>query len=221
MRRFLLITDSRLPEKEIMSNNGFLTQQLFSVDSKPYGLQYAEWTVRWWRWVLSIPKDRNPLIDSTGEHCAEGQRQSGPVWFLAGTTGNIYRAERKCIIPTGKAILFPILVSQFSYAEVPSIKSNEELIATTAKDIDNWSLLEVIIDGLKLNGLQKYRVKFGPFDLSLPENNVWDITAGPTKAVSNGFWAFLKPLKDGSHTISFHGIEPHFATKVRYDITIK
>ncbi len=70
----------------------------------------------------------------TGEHCAEGQ--SGPVWFLAGTTTNIHWAKRRCIIPMGKAILFPIIVSQFSFHEVPHIKTDKELISYTAKDID-------------------------------------------------------------------------------------
>ena len=132
---------------------------------------------------------------------------NGPVWFLAGTTAKTHWAERRCIIPSGKAILFPIIVSQFSYSEVPSIKTDEELISYTARDIVCWSLLEATIDRLKLHGLEKYRIQFGPFDLSLSENNIWNIRAGSTKAASDGFWVFLKPLKDGDHTISFHGID--------------
>jgi hypothetical protein len=202
-----------------MPRHAFYGPKIFSINSKPYGFPYYEWTAKWWQWALSIPIDRNPLIDSTGEYCAEGQ--NGPVWFLAGTTDKTHSAERRCIIPSGKAILFPIIVSQFSYSEVPFIKNDEELISHTAKDIVRWSLLEATIDGLKLSDLQKYRIQFGPFDLSLPENNIWNIRAGPTKAVSDGFWIFLKPLKDGEHTINFHGIEPHFETEVRYQITVK
>ena len=96
------------------------TSKLFPIESKPYGFSYSEWTAKWWQWALSIPKGHNPLIDS-GEHCAEGQ--SGPVSFLAGTTTNIHWAERSCIIPMGKAILFPIIVSQFSFHEVSSYQN--------------------------------------------------------------------------------------------------
>jgi hypothetical protein len=206
-------------DKSSMPRNTVYTPEIFAINSKPYGFQYGEWTGKWWQWALSIPKDRNPLIDSTGEHCAEGQ--NGPVWFLAGTTGKMHWAERRCIIPSGKAILFPILVSQFSYSEVPSIKTDEELISNTAKDIAHWSLLEATIDGLKLHDLDKYRIQFGPFDLSLPENNIWNIRAGSTKAASDGFWVFLKPLTVGDHTVNFHGIEPHFETEARYHLTIK
>ena len=193
--------------------------KLFSIESKPYGLPYAEWTAKWWQWALSIPKDHNPLVDNTGENYAE--RQNGPVWFLAGTTGKMQRAERRCVIPSEKAILFPVIVSQFSFLEVPSIKTDEELISHTAKDIVRWSVLEATIDGLELHDLDKYHIQFGPFDLSLPENNIWDIRAGSTKAVSDGFWVFLEPFNNGVHTINFHGIEPHFETEVTYHITIK
>ena len=152
-------------DKTSMPRHAVCTPKLFPIDSKPYGLPYGEWTAKWWQWALSIPKDHNPLVDSTGEKCAEGQ--NGPVWFLAGTTGKMHWAERKCIIPSEKAILFPLIVSQFSYSEVPSIKTDEELISHTAKDIVHWSVLEATIDGLELHDLDKYRIQFGPFDLSV------------------------------------------------------
>jgi hypothetical protein len=195
------------------------TSKLFPIESKPYGFSYSEWTAKWWQWALSIPKGHNPLIDSTGEHCAEGQ--SGPVWFLAGTTTNIHWAERSCIIPMERAILFPIIVSQFSFHEVPHIKTDKELISYTAKDIDQLTLLEATIDGIKLPDLHIYRIQSGPFDFSIPENNIWNVRSGTTKAVSDGFWVFLEPLAEGNHTISFHGIEPNFETKVTYHISVK
>ena len=78
---------------------------VLSVDSKPYGLTYGEWTAKWWQWGYSIPKDINPAYDDTGKNCA--QKQNGPVWFLAGTYG--HAVNRGWDIPAGKAILFPIL----------------------------------------------------------------------------------------------------------------
>ena len=117
-----------------------VSPRVFSTDSTPYNVSYGEWTARWWQWAMSIPIDKNPLVDTTGEFCAEGQH--GPVWFLAGTSGKTHLAERKCIIPSKESILFPIIVSQFSYSEVPDIKTEEELIYHAAKDIDRWSILE-------------------------------------------------------------------------------
>jgi hypothetical protein len=48
--------------------------------SKPYGMSYGQWSVRWWQWVFSLPANNNPILD-TGD-CSAGQ--SGPVWFLGG-----------------------------------------------------------------------------------------------------------------------------------------
>src|SRR5213083_1086403 len=73
--------------------------------SHSHGLTYAEWGAAWWQWVLSIPFAQNPIFDSTGEDCDVGQ--SGPVWFLAGTSGST--AVRSCTIPAGKSIFFPIV----------------------------------------------------------------------------------------------------------------
>jgi hypothetical protein len=105
------------------SANDSLPIAVFQANSKPYGLAYVEWTAKWWQWGYSIPKDINPAYDDTGKNCA--QKQNGPVWFLAGTYG--HPANRKCDIPAGKAILFPILNSECSFAEFPKLKTLSEL----------------------------------------------------------------------------------------------
>ena len=69
----------------------------------------------------SIPQDKNPTADVTGENCDEGQ--SGPVWFLAGTFGGLN--ERNCEIPAGKSILFPVINGECSYAEYPDLRTKQ------------------------------------------------------------------------------------------------
>ena len=70
-------------------------------------------TADWWKWVMAIPSEINPLLDDTGEDC--GVNQQGPVRYLVGTPGDTEignlttgDAERDCVIPEGKKILFPI-----------------------------------------------------------------------------------------------------------------
>lgn len=191
---------------------------MYPVNSTPYNVPFGEWTARWWRWALSIPIYKNPLIDEVGKDCAESQ--TGPVWFLAGTTGKNHFAIRRCSIPSGKSILFPIIVSLFSFAEVPEIKTDEELISYTAKDIDEYRLLESSIDGQRLQNLDQCRVQYGPFTITIPPNNIWNVQSGSTRAVSDGFWIFLKPMNGGYHKINFHGVEPNFHTHVTYEVVI-
>jgi hypothetical protein len=44
---------------------------VFAVDSKPYGLSFAQWTGNWWKWAKEIPNPNNPIADKTGANCAQ------------------------------------------------------------------------------------------------------------------------------------------------------
>ena len=79
--------------------------RVLPVHSSPFGSTYGEWSARWWQWVLSVPAATNPLNDTTGAQCAQGQ--TGKVWFLAGTF--VGPVTRTCTVPQGKALFFPIL----------------------------------------------------------------------------------------------------------------
>jgi hypothetical protein len=76
--------------------------------SNPHGASYAEWGGRWWAWAWTQPRDVNPVFDTTGEFCAQGQK--GSVWFLAGAF--IYKrpeiVTRNCTVPVGKALFIPM-----------------------------------------------------------------------------------------------------------------
>jgi hypothetical protein len=177
---------------------------VFSADSKPYNLTYGEWTARWWQWGYSIPKNVNPAYDNTGKDCGQKQKQNGPVWFLAGTYG--HSVNRVCTIPTGKAILFPILNSECSFAEFPKLKTLSEL-HTCAKSIqDQVTTLNASIDGVPIPNLEKYRIQSPLFNFTLPQNNILRMPANTTtEAVGDGNWVFLKPLSPGIHKLMFKG----------------
>lgn len=175
----------------------------FRADDVPFRITYAEWTARWWRWALSLSTRDNPVCDITGENSAHGQ--AGDVWFLAGTLGG--KVERSCKVPSEKAILFPISAHLSSYSEFPYLKTDNELIAFSKADIDKVTTLLVTIDGIKFreSDLQRYRVQSPPFDVKYPEDNMFGAPSGTTRAVSDGYWIFLKPLPKGKHEIYFMG----------------
>lgn len=171
---------------------------IFPVDSRPYNLTYGEWSAKWWIWSLSIPEENNPITDQTGKNC--GINQQGPVWFLAGTLGG--SVTRECDIPPDRAILLSPLNIECSYAEFPVMKAEKEL-----RDCAQWpgATVEVTIDGVSIQNISKYNVQSPIFDVTLPENNVFGAPAGPTKAVSGGWWVLLRPLPPGDHQIIFGG----------------
>ncbi len=187
------------------SNNHSINSTHLSVvpaDFKPYNITYGEWTARWWQWAYSIPKNIHPAYDDTGKNCA--QEQNGPVWFLPGTFG--HPVTRMCDIPVGKAILFPILNSECSFAEFPNLKTLSEL-RTCAKTIqDQVTTFYASIDGVLIPNLEKYRIQSPPFNFTLPQNNILGMPSNiTTQAVADGNWVFLKPLSPGIHKIVFKG----------------
>jgi hypothetical protein len=185
------------------SNNSNLREApVFSANSKPYNLTYGEWTARWWQWAYSIAKNINPAYDDTGKNCA--QKQTAPVWFLAGTYG--HPVDRVCYIPGGKAILFPILNSECSFAEFPKLKTLYELRICAKTIQDQVSNLTASIDEVPISNLEGYRIQSPSFNFSLPRNNILGLPANTTtEAIADGNWVFLRPLSTGYHKIMFKG----------------
>ena len=153
-------------------------------------------------WMLSIPKKNNPSLDKTGKYCSMNQNNEN-VWFLTGTFGNIVPVKRKCTIPIGKAIFFPILEKEDSLKEDSDLDNESGLIKRSRDATNRLTYMEAWIDGAKIEDLEDYRVQSEVFDLKFPEDNVYDVKQGLTRSVCDGYWLFLKPLEIGKHHIYF------------------
>jgi hypothetical protein len=181
----------------------------FDRDSNPLDIPLPEWTSMWWRWLHSIPANRNPASDSTGKFCGESQHNSR-AWFLAGTLGD--SVIRKCSIPHGRAILFPIITCIFSFVLDPHLKTEEQLKKSVRKDINTVEHLRLTIDEINITKLNRFRVISDPFD---------DIIDGvETRSVSDGYWIFLRPPEIGDHTIYFSAKNVDFFNEVKYYVSI-
>ena len=168
---------------------------VFSKDSLPYGIPYDEWLAKWWQWSFSIPAAQHPRDAYTPEKCT--LNQDGPVWFLADQLGG--QEERTCTIPAGKAIFVPLLVGECDYSS-PDIKSDEAL-RRCAMAGDEYGVIDATVDGMKLKSLEQYRTQSGFFNITIPENNIYDEPAGAYRAFADGFFVFLEPLPAGKHDV--------------------
>jgi hypothetical protein len=195
--------------------------EYFTPDFRPFGLSYGHWTVRWWQWLISIGPEVNPAADATGKH-SDAKQTDPDVWFLAGTLGGT-SAQRKCVIPSGKSILFPVINYEMNPLEKPELKMEIDLIKHVTQDIDDILNLEVVVDG---QNIPIYRVTSDPriFTLRIPENNIFQVPiGGTTRATSDGYWIFLKPLVPGDHKLYFAGSCSAGTRNVRasYDFTVE
>jgi hypothetical protein len=177
---------------------------IFPPDSRPYNKTYAQWTVDWWTYLITIPKETSPAGDNSGALCGLNQNNSN-VWFLVGTFGGA--AERKCTIPQHRSIIFPIINNECSVLEFPTLKTESELTSCAKQPMDKV-VLHLSIDGQEIQNLSSYRVTSPIFNVIFPSNNVFGVEGGPTQAVSDGYFVMLKPFSPGNHIIKFSGIRP-------------
>jgi hypothetical protein len=185
------------------------------IKSSPHGMSYSQWAQAWWTWLISIPADQNPALDTTGQFANLGQDQK--VFFLAGTLfGGTF--ERDVTVPPGTALFFPVVNAVFwapddlddaaFFAEQagldPTTMTDEELIRFIVNlSMDDPANLQVTIDGKPLRDLASYRAESDPFELI--DTDLIDTLGGeishPNSAIADGYWLMLNPLAPGQHTI--------------------
>jgi hypothetical protein len=191
------------------------------VNSNPHGHSYGEWSAAWWQWVYSIPTAVNPLLDSTGANCAQGQ--SGHVWFLAGVLNVSGQAERSCTIPSGTALFFPVINVECSTLEPPPFFGSNEAELRACAHAFSVTNLQASIDGVPLASLASYEIDSPLFTFTLPADNVLGIPAATGSAVGNGVYLMLAPLSVGEHTLQFGGTYPDFGgftLQITYHLTV-
>jgi hypothetical protein len=116
---------------------------------------------------------------------------------------------RYCTVSTKKSILFPVINCESNQLEHPDLITYQDIIDKVKRDEDSIIKKECFLDGKRIPA---QRIKSDPmvFELNMVKDNLFDDgregkTYGRTRASSDGYWVFLKPLPKGKHVISFEG----------------
>jgi len=188
---------------------------MYRIDEHPFGKSWEEWATKWWKWFLSISKNNHPACDKTGEKANLNQDDPN-VWFLAGTTGG--SAERTIVIPSDKAIFFPIINITTSYLENPNLKTEEDMSSFVRGHMREIARKEATIDGQSVPISENHRAQSPLFEFSFPTNNIYGAQDGVTQGIGDGYWLFLKPLSKGIHHVSTSGA--CMSGKVQIEVTL-
>lgn len=201
---------------------------IFPPDSKPFGLSYEDHIINQWKFLLSTPADQNPMEDKTGERCTYGQDLSNSsVFHLSGNAGGT--SEITCKIPAGLGLVINIISVEASEAESPN-STIEDLHAIAKNDQEHVTSTYLKINDQDFKDLKKYRFHTDVFDVIFPENAIFGASAGPSKAVADGYYVITKPLTPGNYTIVVKGslvclepdcLEPAFATEMKYNLIVE
>jgi hypothetical protein len=211
-----------------------INQRVFPLSSNPFGSSYKRYSIAFWKWLASIPADKNPVTDQTGERCGVGQ--VGHLLFNL-VFSDIGGAERACTLRAGQHLLIPVNVAFFSKAEFPDA-DDAELERLAKEDESSNPDLFLSVDGIEfselrptagesLGDLEGFRVPSGPFDVIISADHPFGVEPGPTRAVSDGYWVILEPLEPGAHTIEFGGTLTNkagtlfYSERVKYTITVR
>jgi len=185
---------------------GATRADVLSPGSSVGGRTIAEWTSDWWNWAVGEPSATNPVVDSTGEFA--GVNQPGrPVFFIAGTFGG--SATRTFDVPVGTHFLVPML--NFVAWDTDGSLDEASLRALVNEATDDASELHFSLDGVPLADPFDYQEESPAFELAIPAGSVYTECCGATAgayypAVSDGYWALLKPLPPGAHLLEFGGM---------------
>ena len=200
-------------------------------------MSYEDWTIKFWQWLLSIPADRSPVTDQTGERCGEEQGNL-PIFFLAFSFGGGAQVQRRCAIPSGKAVLIPANVVEVSLAEFPGARSDDDLHHLAEEDESSDPFVFLSVDGTEFNKLmstdgeqltdfKEFRVHSRAFDVNFPDNPIFGLP-GSSHAVSDGYWVILEALPAGVHEIHFKAKLTNrntgrlfYSDDVKYTITMR
>jgi hypothetical protein len=139
-------------------------------------------------------------------------------------------------VPSGKAILVPILSVSADNAGVPAAMqlAPSALVETVQEELDSVpvSALSAECDGTAIANLAQFKTQVTQYSYTLPpEPNVYDcegvtgVTGLISPSFAAGFFILLAPPAPGPHTLHFAGnlpnASPPFMSDVTYNFTVK
>jgi hypothetical protein len=200
------------------------------IHTSPEGQTYGRWATQWYQWALGAPAAVNPVLDTTGAHCA--QRQVSDVWFLAGSFGSD-SVTRVCTVPAGKALFFPLInTGYFAFLNDPP-ETRTDAYVRAQGSCSEPAEIAVWIDGFKVPRPTHFIT--GPsgsesplFNVQMPPGNVLgaDETAVPElflgPSAEQGYYLFVRPLRPGAHKIRWlaSGCTPGQSQDITYNLTV-
>jgi hypothetical protein len=154
----------------------------------------------WWTWAASAPEERNPVTDSTGEHCTDDQPDG--VWLVAGSFGTTL--TRRCPVPAGVPLAGPAV----------------NLVGSSPEDCGEFmadATGEVRLDGTAV----PLRTSDGvPLTFAAVDGNPVTGTGGEYEGYGCGLWFSVPALEPGEHVLDIRGGSGDLAVAVTYELTV-
>ncbi len=166
--------------------------KLLPPGAKPLGDSFEEWIIRWWTWLLSIPKSENPSKDIRDLNVHFGQIDPRVIFLCQSFDNLVVTSQRRIHIRYGSSIFMPII--NWISIQGEDGETTEKMLLIAKKKMDAIGDLVVKFNGKTINGLEKYRFASRPFEIELIPDNILEISPCKTQFISDGYWIFTEPI---------------------------
>jgi hypothetical protein len=215
--------------------------ELFSKDEKPFGLSYDDWASKFWNhWISKNTDQATPK--SGGCLIVNNDNKSDSLVMLMETADVGFPPQQVCKISSKQGIMIPLWIAWcdtgankgYSDQQLTECARRANLgnIVSDVK-VDGFPVAKLDVRQTLISGSLDYKInsltnvtQFDSkgFNLTIPpDTHKPNQVTGTWRAVSDGWWVFLKPLSTGQHSIFYNirvtptgaltspGTNPHFA----------
>jgi hypothetical protein len=215
---------------------------LYSQSESPFGIPYDIWIGKWWSWWMKTNAGGNGPV---ANGCIINK--TGSMVMLMDTTVN-GRPHQVCEISASQGIIVPLWTGFWdadnpqdekkTYAELSKMAREQvDLGAVTSLvKVDSIPIAKLDVVSSMRSGSLDYKINSlnnitevlsKGFNITIPEDsNIPDFKSGIFRAGAHGWFAFLKPLPPGDHTLYYNvgvtGTGPNdHSAEITYDLKVK
>jgi hypothetical protein len=229
--------------------------EFFSKDENPFGISYDDWVAKYWnKWIGMNTDQATPKPD--GCLIVNNDNKSDSMVMLMETADVGSPPTQVCKISSKQGIMIPLWIAWCSTGDPGQEHDSDEQLTKCAREGSNLGNIrsDVKVDGLPvakldvrmsmISGKLDYKINSpltnitelyqkNGFELTVPsDTHKANVPPGTFRSGAHGWWAFLKPLPPGEHTIYYNvrvtptgaltspGTNPHFAD-ITYLLNVK
>ena len=193
----------------------------YSKDESPFGISNSDWVAKFWNWDFSLPLDpqTNSVVGLNENGCLI-HKENSMVMLPDTALGGVW--NQNCTISRNDGILIPIWTGECNAGEKDCLGKPFEELSKAARAFDLGKVKGLVkvdnipvakLDALDyknniMNNITEVNTK--QYNVTIPTNSHLQVeNYGTFPAAAHGWFAFLKPLQPGNHTIYYqNSVEP-------------
>jgi len=193
----------------------------YSKDESPFGISNGDWVAKYWNWDYSLPIDpQTSNIAGLKENGCLIHKENSTVMLADTAFGGSW--NQNCTISHNEGILIPIWTGECNQGVKECANDSFEDLSKAARGydlgkvkglvkVDNIPVAMLDATDLKANIMNNItEVNTKQYNAIVPDNtHNSNERFGTFPAAAHGWFAFLKPLQPGNHTVYYqNSVEP-------------